>query len=141
MATSTKRRVTKIGPKHRLSITIEQTTLEALQGSGEREGFSISALASRVIIRGVAAGLIDDDTTPYQALLQQYIDQQDTWLARVELADEKNDELLAALHNQTEVIVKLSKELKKYEQDRLEAESTVEGVQDGNEAVQTKAPD
>ena len=122
MATSTKRRVTKIGPKRRLSITIEQTTLEALQGSGEREGFSISALASRVIIRGVAAGLIDDDTTPYQALLQQYIDQQDTWLARVELADQKNDELLAAFHNQTEVIVKLSKELEKYKQDRLAAD-------------------
>ena len=65
MAKSKKRRVTRVGAKHRLYITIEQDTFEALQGSGEREGFSVSALASRVIIRGVAAGLIDDpDPTP-----------------------------------------------------------------------------
>ena len=119
MATSTKRRVTRVGPKHRLYITIEQGTFEALQGRGEKLGFSISVLAQRVIIRGVAAGLIDDDTAPYQALLQQYIDQQDTWVARVEHADQKNDELLAAFHNQTKVIVKQAKELAKYKKDRL----------------------
>ena len=130
MATSKKRRVTRLGAKHRLYITIEQDTFEALQDSGEREGFSISALAQRVIIRGVAAGLIDD-TSP-------------NWQASVDLAEEKNDELLEAFTYQTKVIVKQAKELakyKKYKQDRLEAESTVEGVQDGNEAVQTKAPD
>ena len=60
MATSIKRRVTRVGPKHRLWITLEQDTFEALQASGEKEGFSISALAQRVIIRGVAAGLIND---------------------------------------------------------------------------------
>ena len=120
MATSTKRRVTKVGLKHRMYITIEQRTFEALQGSGEREGFSISALASRVIIRGVAAGLIDDDTTPYQALLRQYVDQQDTWRERVEIADQKNDELLAALHDLTEVIVARSRELAKYEREAEE---------------------
>ena len=119
MATSTKRRVTRIGPKHRLYITLEKDTFKALQDSGEREGFSISALASRVIIRGVHAGLIDDTSpTPTELLLQTYMDQQDTWEASVDLAEEKNAELLEALNISTKVIVKQAKELAKYKKDR-----------------------
>ena len=120
MAKSKKRRVTRVGAKHRLYITIEQDTFEALQDSGEREGFSISALAQRVIIRAVANGLIDDTSpTPYDRLLQTYMDQQVTWQASVDLVEEKNDELLEAFTYQTKVIVKQAKELAKYKKDRL----------------------
>ena len=41
----------------------------ALQARGEKLGFSISALVQRVVIRGVAAGLIDD---PSPSLNEQY---------------------------------------------------------------------
>ena len=69
MAKSKKRRVTRVGPKHRLWITLEQDTFVALQARGEKLGFSISALVQRVVIRGVAAGLIDD---PSPSLNEQY---------------------------------------------------------------------
>ena len=60
MAKSKKRRVTRVGPKFRMWITLEEPTIAALRARGEKLGFSISALVQRVINRGVAAGLIDD---------------------------------------------------------------------------------
>ena len=68
-AKSIKRRVTRVGPKHRLWITLDLDTFESLQARGEKLGYSISALANRVINRGVAAGLIDD---PTPTLNEQY---------------------------------------------------------------------
>ena len=69
MAKSKKRRVTRVGPKHRMWITIEKDTFVELQASGEKLGYSISALVQRVVVRGIAAGLIDD---PSPTLNEQY---------------------------------------------------------------------
>ena len=62
MAKSVKRRVTRVGPKHRMWITLEEGTFETLRASGEKLGYSISALVQRTIGRGVRAGLIDEET-------------------------------------------------------------------------------
>ena len=62
MEKSKKRRVTQKGPKKRMWITLEQDTFETLQASGEKLGYSLSALVHRVIDRGVRAGLTEKET-------------------------------------------------------------------------------
>ena len=57
-----KRRGKRVGPKHRIYITLALPTFEALRAEGEKLGYSVSALAQRVIDRGVAAGLLYGDT-------------------------------------------------------------------------------
>ena len=56
-----KRRGKRVGPKHRMWITLALPTVEALRTQSEKLGYSVSALAQQVIDRGVAAGLLDAD--------------------------------------------------------------------------------
>ena len=106
------------GPTTRLYVTMPRTHFGMLQAHSVKLGITTAAVARQVIAVALTDGLGDETSpSPYEALLQTYIDQQDTWLARVELADQKNDELLAAYHNHTKTIVKQAKELAKYEAD------------------------
>ena len=108
------------GPTTRLYVTMPKTHFAMLQAQSEKVGITTAAVARQVIAVALADGLGDETSpSPYEALLQQYIGQQDTLLASGDLAYQKNNELLAALHNQTEVIVKQAKELAKYKKDRL----------------------
>ena len=149
MATSTKRRVTRVGAKHRLYITIEQDTFKALQGSGEREGYSISALASRVIIRGVACGLIDD---PDPTLNEQYYllteklhrslkEQIGILEDALNLKNQQIAQLDAGLQRNMVEAVRLAIYNKDYK-DRLEAAGLTVPVEqpEGPVPVQTEAP-
>ena len=100
------------GPTTRLYVTMPTTHFAMLQAQSEKVGITTAAVARQVIARALADGLGDDTSpSPYEELLQTYIDQQDTWMERVERADQKNDELLEALHDHTKVIVKQAKEL------------------------------
>ena len=126
MGKSTKRRVTRIGPKHRLWITIEQDTFETLQARGEKLGYSISALANRAINRGVAAGLIDD-ATPTKTE-EYYLLSDDLYRtmkelpkllsARVDLREHMMASLNQVVTRQMETITQQALVIKKYEQDR-----------------------
>ena len=111
MATSTKRRMTRIGAKHRQWITIEKGTFEMLLASGERLGYSVSALANRVIIRGVAAGLIDDPIPTqaehreklYEELCRLHERHTKVLLAKIDLKDQMlddRDQLIATQHEE-----------------------------------------
>ena len=134
MATSIKRRVTRVGPKHRLWITLEQDTFEALQASGEKEGFSISALAQRVIIRGVAAGLINDlsptSTEEYyrlteercrlcEELCQSYKEQIEIGKDRLDLKDQRIAQMQQGLEDYAETIAQQARDIELYAQDRV----------------------
>ena len=141
MAKSKKRRVTRVGPKHRLWITIEQDTFEALQASGEKLGYSISALAQRVIIRGVAAGLIEDASpTPIEVCYQLSDDLYGTMKELTKILSDRVDLREHMMATQQQVIGRqidtitgqaiVIANYEKDEKDRLE-----------NEAVQTEAPD
>ena len=145
MATSIKRRVRRIGAKHRLWITLEQDTFEALQARGEKLGYSISALAQRVINRGVAAGLIDDaspTTTEEYYLLSDDLYRTMKELpkllsASVDLREHMVASLNQVVIRQVEQIAQQDLAIKKYEQDekdRLEAAGLTV-------PVQTEAPD
>ena len=142
MAKSIKRRVRRIGAKHRLWITLEQDTFETLQARGEKLGYSISALAQRVINRGVAAGLIDDaspTTTEEYYLLSDDLYRTMKKLpkllsASVDLREHMVASLNQVVMRQVEQIAQQDLVIKKYEQDRREAaELTV--------VVQPNAPD
>ena len=59
MDTLVKRRGPRVGPTHRVYVTLAQPTFEALRAQSAMVGYSVSALAQKVIDRGVAAGLLD----------------------------------------------------------------------------------
>ena len=107
------------GPTTRLYVTMPKTHFAMLQAQSEKVGITTAAVARQVIARALADGLGDETSpSPYEALLQQYIDQEDTLLANGDLAYQKNNELLETLHNHTKTIVKQAKELAKYKKDR-----------------------
>ena len=114
----------RTGPTARLYVTMPKPHYDMLRTQGEKLGITTSALARQAIARGLQDGLGDDTSpTPYETLLQTYMDQQDTWETSSDLADQKNDELLEAFMNHTKTIVKQAKELAEYkraEQDRKE---------------------
>ena len=127
MAKSKKRRVTRVGPKHRMWITIEKDTFVELQASGEKLGYSISALAQRVIVRGVRAGLIVDDNPNdkyyelteercrlYEELCRSYKEEIKIGQDRLDLKDQRIAQMQQGLEEQ-------GAEIKAYELASLEA--------------------
>ena len=137
MAKSIKRRGKRVGPKHRIYITLALPTVEALRAEGEKLGYSISALAQRVIDRGVAAGLLYGDTPSTQGavvvsttLMEEYIQLSETLRRldkeRIEGLHEHlkiNDQMIShlqqGLDDYTEIITEQARTIQFYEQARV----------------------
>ena len=62
MTTSVKRRGPRVGPTHRVYVTLTLSIVEALRTEGEKRGYSVSALAQLLIERAMGAGLLYAET-------------------------------------------------------------------------------
>ena len=139
-----KRRGKRVGPKHRIYITLALPTVEALRAQGEKLGYSVSALAQQVIDRGVAAGLLYADTpSPKGAavvsatqdehyrqlqaeqvrLLERIVQQKDEQIEILHDRLDLNVQMISHLHrgldDYTEIITEQARDIQFYQQARV----------------------
>ena len=134
-----KRRGKRVGPKHRMWITLALPTVEALRTQSEKIGYSVSALAQQVIDRGVAAGLLYADTPSpqgedvvrvtqaehYYQLSEELVRLQEDHIKilqdRVDLKEQMIAHMQQGLEDYAETITQQARDIDGYEHARIEA--------------------
>lgn len=144
MTTSVKRRGPRVGPKHRIYITLALPTVEALRAQSEKIGYSVSALAEQVIDRGVAAGLLYADVPSQKGadvvrvtkdghyrqlqaeqvrLLERIVQQKEEQIEILHDRLDLNVQMISHLHrgldDYTETITQQARDIQFYEQARV----------------------
>ena len=138
---SVKRRGKRVGPKHRMWITMAQPSIEALRAQSEKLGYSVSALAQLVIDRGVVAGLLYADTPSPQGaavvsvtLMEKYVqlseklrrsdaERIEGLIEHLDLKEQRIAQMQRVLEEYAETITQQAREIQSYEHGVIEEDA------------------
>ena len=134
MTTSVKQRGPRVGPTHRVYVTLALPTVEALRAEGEKRGYSLSALAQQMIDRAMAAGLLYAETpsSKVEDLVKMYQSESlvqvheelrlamqeniDLLLKKIDIYERRNGQMQQRFKEYAETITKQARDIQCFEQ-------------------------